>query len=98
MINETRKYLTGSSSGSITKIAHFSLQNFSASISVLKQSACSSSESIKVFNFDSAVDNVDNIEASLTFNAGPAYHLALCVIGKLLINSLILIVLVIGLT
>ena len=56
MISEIIKNVVGASSGIMINIADFSEQNFSASISVSKQRICSSSESRKAFNLESAVD------------------------------------------
>ena len=53
------KNVFGFSSGMIIKIADFSLQKLSASISVSKHRSCSSSESKNAFRRDSAVDMTD---------------------------------------
>ena len=49
------KKVCGDSSGMIRKMADFSLQKVSASISVSKHRSCSSSVSRKAFSLDSAV-------------------------------------------
>ena len=77
MIREIMKKVLGFSSGMMIKIADFSRQNFSASISVSKHRSCSSSESRKEFNRESAVDMTDAILCSAVFKAAPANHLAL---------------------
>ena len=77
MIKEIIKNVFGFSSGMITKMADFSLQNLSASISVSKQRSCSSSESRKELSRDSAVDITDAIDCSAVLRAAPANHLAL---------------------
>ena len=83
MISEIMKKVLGFSSGMTTKIADFSVQNFSASISVSKQRSCSSSESRKEFSRDSAVDMTDAIDCSAVFRAAPANHFALWSSGSI---------------
>ena len=84
--SETIKYLLVSSSGRTIKIADFSLQNFSASTAVPKQSICSISVSRKLFNRDNAVLITDSIDWSEELRAAPASHLALCSLGSLSIS------------
>ena len=72
----------GFSSGMIRKIAHFSRQNFSASISVSKHRSCSSSESKKAFSLDRAVLMTLAIDCSAVFRAAPANHFALWSSGR----------------
>ena len=82
MINEIMKNVVGASSGMMMKIADFSEQNFSASISVSKHSSCSSSESKNALSRESAVDMTLAIDCSAAFSAAPANHFALCVFGN----------------
>ena len=77
IISDTIKNVLGFSSGITMKIAHFSLQNFSASISVSKHKSCSSSESRKAFSLESAVLITLDILCSAVFSAAPANHFAL---------------------
>ena len=76
-ILHTNLDLTGFSSGIIINSADFSLQNFSASISVSKQRICSNSESRKAFSLERAVDITEAIDCSAVFKAAPANHFAL---------------------
>ena len=85
-IKEIIKNVAGFSSGMIINSADFSLQNFSASISVSKQRICSSSESRKEFSRESAVDITDAILCSAVLRAAPANHLALWSFGSNSIN------------
>ena len=71
------KYLLLSSSGIMMKIADFSLQNRSASISVSLQRMVSSSESRNAFNLESAVDITLAMDCSAVLSAAPANHFAL---------------------
>ena len=71
------KYLLLSSSGMMIKIADFSLQKRSASISVSLQRMVSSSESRNAFSRDRAVDITDAIDCSAVLRAAPANHFAL---------------------
>lgn len=69
------KKVAGFSSGIMINRADFSLQNFSASISVSKHSICSNSESRKAFSLESAVLITLAIDCSAVFRAAPANHL-----------------------
>ena len=82
MIKEIIKNVFGFSSGMTRKIADFSLQNRSASISVSKHKICSSSESRKALSLYNAVDITDAILCSAVFRAAPANHFALCSSGN----------------
>lgn len=77
IISDTMKNIFGFSLGMIRKTALFSLQNFSASISVSKHNNCSRSESRKAFSLESTVLITLAIDCSVVFNAAPANHLAL---------------------
>ena len=67
--------------------ADFSLQNFSASIAVSKQSICSISESRKAFKRDSTVESTDAMACSAELRAAPANQRALWSDGSLSIRS-----------
>lgn len=77
MIREIMKKVLGFSSGIMIKMADFSRQNFSASISVSRHKSCSNSESRKELSLDSAVDITDAMLCSAVFSAAPANHFAL---------------------
>ena len=81
------KYFDESSSGMMMKIADFSVQNFSASISVSLQRMVSNSESRKAFRRDKAVDMTEDIDCSEVFSAAPANHFALCSGGSISISD-----------
>ena len=66
------RFLLGSSSGRIRKIADFFLAKLSAFMLGSKQRICSSSESRNEFNLDSTVDRTDAIACSYVFSAAPA--------------------------
>ena len=82
MMREIIKKVAGFSSGMMIKRADFSLQNFSASISVSKQRICSSSESRKALSRDSAVLITLAMDCSAVLSAAPANHLALWSLGS----------------
>ena len=65
MIREIMKNVLGFSSGMMIKMADFSVQNFSASISVSKHRSCSNSESRNAFSLDSAVDMTEDYEQAI---------------------------------
>ena len=77
------KYLVVSSSGSTTKMADFSLQNFSASTAVSKQRICSISLSRKALSRERTVERTEAIACSAVLRAEPANHLALWLGGSL---------------
>ena len=82
IIKPAIKFLLGSSSGRIRKMADFSDAKVSASIELSKQRTCSSSESRNALRRDSTVDMTEAIACSALFSAELANHLALWLSGS----------------
>ena len=81
------KFLLGSSSGRIRKMADFLLANVSASMLLSKHNTCSNSLSRNAFKRDSTVDRTDAIACSEVFSAAPANQRALCSEGSLFMRT-----------
>ena len=69
IINPAMKFLLGSSSGRIRKIADFLLAKLSAVMLLSKHNTCSNSLSRKLFNRDKTVDKTDAIAWSDALSA-----------------------------
>ena len=77
------KFLLGSSSGSMRKMADFFEAKSSALMALSKQRTCSSSVSRKALRRDRTVDMTEFIDCSAVVRAAPANHRALWVSGSL---------------